>query len=141
MIPDPRVHSLMQRDVATVSPDATVGAVSRTLADRGFHHLPVVDAGRLVGIVTAHDVARASLDRWVQDRETNEAWLEQVPVREVMSPLPEVLHPEDLLRVAAERLGDGAWHALPVVDPVDHHLVGILTTTDLVRFLYTQLRG
>jgi CBS domain-containing protein len=58
-----------------------------------------------------------------------------------MTPLPEVLHPHDPIRVAAERLGDGSFHALPVLDPHTHALVGIVTTTDLVRFLHDQLRG
>jgi acetoin utilization protein AcuB len=141
VITDPKVHALMQRDVHTVSPDAPLAEVARTMAARGFHHVPVVDGTRVVGIVSAQDVAKASLERWVPDRETNEAWLAGVPVRDAMTPLPEVLHPSDPVRVAAERLGDGAFHALPVLDPQTHALVGIVTTTDLVRFLHDQLRG
>lgn len=141
MIPDPKVHSLMQRDVQTVGGDTPLADVGRLMAARGFHHVPVVDGGRVVGIVSALDVARASLERWVPDQATNEAWLAGIAARDSMTPLPEVLHPLDSLRVAAERLGDGAFHALPVVDPASHALVGILTTTDLVRYLHGQLRG
>lgn len=141
MIHDPKVHALMQRDVYTVAPGVPLAEVARTMAQRGFHHVPVVDGDRLVGIVSALDVAKASLERWVPDAETNAAWLAGIPVRDAMTPLPELLHPQDPVRVAAERLGDGAYHALPVVDPTTRALVGIVTTTDLVRFLHEELRG
>ena len=50
------------------------------------------------------------------------------------------LNPDDSIQRAAELLGDGAFHALPVVDP-QGSLVGILTSTDLVRLLHAELRG
>lgn len=140
MILDGRVRSVMQTDVQTVSVSATMADARKILEDRPFHHLPVVDGTRLVGILSSVDIARMSFDRWVEDRATRESWLRQWPVEKVMTSPPEVLRPDDPVRVAAERLGDGAYHALPVVD-ADHNLVGIVTTTDLVRLLFRELRG
>ncbi|MEQ1569611.1 MAG: CBS domain-containing protein [Myxococcota bacterium] len=139
MISDRKVRSVMQVDVHTVNVASPLSAAARLLSTHPFHHVPVVDGERLVGILSAHDVARVSLEQWVKDPATRAAWLDRQAVRDVMTPLPDVLHPDDPVRVAAERLGDGAYHALPVVDE-HHQLVGIVTSTDLVRLLFSELR-
>jgi CBS domain-containing protein len=139
MVLDRKVRAVMQTDVLTVDVAEPLSAVRRLLDDHAFHHVPVLDGERLVGIVSALDLARASLDRWVDDQATNDAWLDRTAIRDVMTPVPRVLHPDDSVRQAASVLGDGSFHALPVVD-ARHHLVGILTSTDLVRLFYTELR-
>lgn len=139
MILDQLVRSVMQVDVKTVPVEAPLSSAARLLASHAFHHVPVLEGERLVGILSSHDLARVSLERWVADGPTRAAWLDQIRIRDAMTPLPEVLRPDDPIRLAAERLGDGAFHALPVVDE-DHHLVGIVTSTDLVRLLSLELR-
>ncbi|MDH5493840.1 MAG: CBS domain-containing protein [Myxococcales bacterium] len=53
------VHSVMRRDVQTVGPEARVIDAARTMTRLKLGCLPVVDeAGRLVGIVTEHDLLR-----------------------------------------------------------------------------------
>lgn len=140
MVLDQKVRSIMATDVRTVSADATMLDACRMLDEHPFHHLPVVRDGRLLGILSTVDLARLSFEGWIEDRETREAWLARWPVHEVMTALPDVLHPEDPVRKAAELLGDGMYHGLPVVDG-DRMLVGIVTTTDLVRLLAGELRG
>ena len=139
MVLDRKVRSVMATDVVTVDVAEPLSAVRRLLDDHAFHHVPVLDGDRLVGILSAVDLARVSLDRWVEDGATRDAWLDRTAIRDVMTALPQVLHPDDSLRQAAGVLGDGAFHALPVVD-AQHHLVGILTSTDLVRLLFAELR-
>lgn len=129
----------METNVRFVEVDAPLSEVHRMLETHPFHHVPVVDEGRLVGILSSVDLARVSQELWVKDEETRAAWLdEMMSIREQMTPLPDVLHPDDPIRVAAERLGDGAYHALPVVDH-EGRLVGIVTSTDLVRLLHTEV--
>ena len=50
---------MMTRDPDTVSPDATVEEAARTIAESGHNRLPVVEHGRLVGVVTRVDVLEA----------------------------------------------------------------------------------
>ncbi len=64
----PQVHALtagdvMTRDVTTVTPATTMNE-AMTLMDAGyFRHLPVLDQGRLAGIISVRDVVRAKIDR------------------------------------------------------------------------------
>src|SRR5262245_3314249 len=53
------VKDIMRRDVVTVSPQTRLPQVLRLLQPRGFRHLPVVDDGVLVGIVSDRDVKQA----------------------------------------------------------------------------------
>ncbi len=52
------VKGFMSRDVVTVAPDVELGEVERLLARRGIGRVPVVAAGRIIGIVTRKDVLR-----------------------------------------------------------------------------------
>lgn len=54
-----RVDDLMTRSVVTASPDAELGAVMKLMSERRFRHLPVVDAGRLAGMISIGDVVNA----------------------------------------------------------------------------------
>lgn len=53
---DPNVRLIMRSDVSVVSPQTPLAIVARTMADQGVAGLPVVDNGRLVGIVTETDL-------------------------------------------------------------------------------------
>jgi CBS domain-containing protein len=86
--------------------------------------VPVLDEGRLVGLVTPVDVAFA-----LQGSEG----MDTTRVREVMTTELVTLRPDHTLRDAARRFATGGFHALPVVD--GEALVGLLTTTDLMRLL------
>jgi CBS domain-containing protein len=51
-----RVSDWMTRDPVTASPDAEVAEILGVMLDRGFRHVPIVDGGAVVGIVSMRDV-------------------------------------------------------------------------------------
>jgi CBS domain-containing protein len=55
--PAHEVSSWMTRDPMTVGPDDDTEAALKTMLDRGFRHLPVVDGGEVIGIVSIRDLA------------------------------------------------------------------------------------
>ena len=55
--PAHEVSSWMTHDPMTVTPDVEVEAALRTMLDNGFRHLPVVDGGEVVGVVSIRDLA------------------------------------------------------------------------------------
>jgi acetoin utilization protein AcuB len=131
------VSEWMTPDPVTVSPRTSVLAARRLLHLHGIRHLPVMDDGRLVGIVSDRDLApldplvAASLTALHSDVASGR-WR---AVEAVMSTPPQVAHPDDHLAAAARTLLHWRLSALPVVS--EGQLVGIITTTDCLEALMT----
>jgi CBS domain-containing protein len=96
-------------------------------------HLPVLEDGRVVGIVSQRDLLAASLSKALdfeaRDRRT---FLRSVDVGEVMSREVVTIAPEASLADAAALMLGRRIGCLPVVKP-DGTLVGLVTETDLLR--------
>ncbi len=58
------VRRVMTKDVTTGAPYDDLKSVLQTMTNRHFRHLPVVEYGRLVGIVSIGDVVKAQLDEY-----------------------------------------------------------------------------
>ncbi|MHC3439421.1 CBS domain-containing protein [Natrialbaceae archaeon A-gly3] len=114
----PRVDEYMTRDVATVSPDATVREVARRIADSDDHNgFPVCDRRQVEGFVSARDLLLA---------EDNE------PIFKVMETDLIVAHPEMKITDAARVILRSGIRKLPVVDDAGN-LVGIISNSDVIR--------
>jgi len=57
-----RVREWMTSDPITLGPEASADEAARIMLDNGFRHVPIVDEGRAVGIVSIRDVARWSTE-------------------------------------------------------------------------------
>ena len=62
------VSSIMSTDVSTCAPDDDLESLMSTMTDRRIRHLPVVDGGRLVGIVSIGDVVKSRIGELVKDK-------------------------------------------------------------------------
>ena len=71
-----RVETLMTRDVVIGSPADDLMSVAHTMTERRFRHLPVMEGGVLVGIVTIGDVLKAERDRYQGEVDTLQTQLE-----------------------------------------------------------------
>jgi len=138
MNPLETVSRIMTREVITVQQDAPLSTVRSILRRHAIHHVPVLNGEMLVGILSSMDISLLALDAYVGDDETAAAHLDaSFSIPRVMSVEPVAVRPNDPIRHAAEILGDGSIHSLPVVDEAGR-LVGLLTSTDLIRYLAGQ---
>jgi CBS domain-containing protein len=64
------VSQLMTRDLVLGSPGDDVGAVGHTMVQRRIRHLPVMDGGKLVGMVSIGDVVKAQRDQYQGEVDT-----------------------------------------------------------------------
>lgn len=120
---DQPIERVMTTPPATVAPGARVAAARAIAAARGIHHVPVVEGDRLVGILGAAELAAAGAE---------------ATVAEVMQPDPVSIPVRATLQEAAAILAAGMFHALPVTAP-GGSVVGVVTSTDLIRLLLRQL--
>lgn len=128
--------AVMSRDVQFASPQTTLEQAWKLLCSHHLNTLPVLEQGKLVGIVSLSDLVGPAMQRgqlsWRGLFGRNAVRLEQVMSRRVVSVSPQ--HPlERLLPLLCEQ----GLHCLPVLD--DGRLVGVVTQTDLVAGLARQL--
>jgi CBS domain-containing protein len=64
-----RVSQLMTGDVVTCSPEDGIGQLMHTMTERRFRHLPVIEDGRMIGIISIGDVVKHRLQEL--EAETN----------------------------------------------------------------------
>jgi len=72
---DAPVSVVMTRDVVVGSPQDELVAVLQTMDTRRFRHLPIVEQGRLVGVVSIRDLVKAQLDSYRGQLDTLETQL------------------------------------------------------------------
>ena len=103
-----------------------------------IHHVPVVNGTKLVGLLSAVDLASLSLTSFGSDERSNDTILDnQFSVEEVMSKNVVTIKPTASIREVAEMLAEGHFHSLPIVDK-EGNLKGLVTSTDLIRYLLSQ---
>jgi CBS domain-containing protein len=66
---DQAVTTIMTADVHTCGPDAKIEDLRQTMTERRIRHLPVVENGRLKGIVSIGDVVKSAIDELETERE------------------------------------------------------------------------
>ncbi|MFB3074705.1 MAG: CBS domain-containing protein [Candidatus Methylomirabilales bacterium] len=135
-----RVEKCMQRRPVTVSPQDTLRGAWQIIRERRVRHLPVVERGRLVGIVTDRDLRQALPSRAV-GLEMHEAphLAEKVRIWEVMARAVVTISREAPIEEAARLLLKYRIGGLPVLK--GETLVGIITKTDLLQALLSESVG
>jgi CBS domain-containing protein len=124
-----RVSELMQPDVKTIGPDATIADLLVSLADARVSGVPVVDrAGRMLGVISNSDVI--ALEAEAEER-GHATLLEETTVRDVMTPRALTISPDADVRDAARQMLYADVHRLFVAS--EGALVGVISTTDLTR--------
>ncbi len=104
----------------------------------GIHHVPVLNKKELVGLISFTDMM--PLNFTLQGyAPTDMAGLidQQFEITEIMSKQLITLNIEQSIKDAVELLATGTYHALPVTDH-KNHLMGVVTSTDLIRYLKDQ---
>ena len=87
-----RVGEVMQRDFVSVHPDETMDLVDDVMRLGRIRHMPVLDRGRLVGVVTQRDLLSAALSKSLEfEADERRTFLRSVKVEEVMTVEPEVI--------------------------------------------------
>ena len=136
MKPDSAVEQIMQREFASVRSDERLDLVDDVMSLGRVRHMPVVDDGKLVGVVSQRDLLAASLSRVLEfDAQERRTFLRSVDVREVMAGRPITVAPSATLAEAAALLLRHKIGCLPVVGP-DGEAIGLVTETDLLRAAY-----
>lgn len=114
------VREIMTADPSTARPDTPVWEVARMMKQENVGSIPVVDEGRLVGIVTDRDLCLGVL----AEKQPVDA-----PVRGFMTGNPQTASPDSSIHDAGQIMGQHQIRRLPIVE--NDRLVGIVSLGDL----------
>ena len=136
-----KVEEVMTKEVMTVGPYNCMDEVQRVFEQEAFHHLPVVEDGKVVGILSKTDYLRLlhgfTLFKTSKSDAYNKAVMQSLLVKEVMTASVVKVKKGDSLGYAAEIFRENYFHALPVVDETGA-IEGIITTYDLLMDAYSS---
>jgi len=123
-----QVRRIMTKDPITVGPDDVVRDVSKMMVSKKIQQIPVVKAGKLVGLVTSYDL-------WRDLKKSKNS--EERKIREVMNTNVLKIAPKDKVGTAAELFIDRRFKTLPVVN-LRNELKGVVTAFDVIKHVFKK---
>jgi len=129
------VENWMNPNVVTVDADDSMLDATKLLKEHNIRHLPVLEKGKLVGVITDRDLKRASpSDATAIEAHELLYLIANIKVREIMTKNPITVPYNYTIEEAAELLLQARISGMPVVDK-DGDVIGTITQTDLFKVL------
>jgi CBS domain-containing protein len=129
-----QVREIMSTDIEVVDRNDNLRTVEERMATKQLRHLPVLEQGEVVGMVTQRDLFKAAMSSAMgYGEKAQQAYLQSVRVKEIMVYPVVTVAPDTSVVAAADMMMNRGIGCLPVVE--DHQLIGIVTKTDLLRYL------
>ena len=117
------INEVMTRDVSACEPNATVAEAAKVMAQEDVGPVPIVEDGRLIGIVTDRDIVVRVV---AEGRDPNATTVNEIASTELVT-----VSPDDDLDEALNLLAEHQVRRLPVVE--GDRLVGIVAQADIAR--------
>ncbi len=132
------ITSIMTTNVVKINVSDDLTKAEQLFKKHHIRHIPVVSGNAIVGMLSYTDLLRMSfVDAVDEDADVVDATVYNMfTVEQVMTKKLVTISPESTIKAAAEILATHEFHALPVVH--DQLLVGIVTTTDVIKYLLTM---
>jgi CBS domain-containing protein/nucleotide-binding universal stress UspA family protein len=121
------VGAHMTTEPVTAAPDSTVSQVWNVMLEKRLRCMPVIEEGRLAGVITDRDLKR------------NRGASGETPISKIMTKEVVTASPQTSIQEAARLLLECEVGALPVVD--GEEVIGILTTSDILQAFVQEVPG
>ena len=116
------------RDVWSIAPGKVVFDAIKFMADKSIGALPVIEAGKLVGIISERDYARKVI---LQGRSSKDT-----PIRDIMTTQVYCVGPEQSIDVAMTLMTEKHIRHLPILD--GGKVIGVVSIGDLVKSILAE---
>jgi CBS domain-containing membrane protein len=134
------VGEVMTKKVITIGPNETLQQIEQGMERFRFRHLPVVEDGKLIGLVSHRDLLHALSSFLSEAEEQRNAVIRQQPAKLIMQHDVITIRAHEALLDAAKLMWEAKLGCLPVVDEEDQ-VVGIITEADFMRAAIHLLGG
>ncbi|MBA4154258.1 CBS domain-containing protein [Flavobacterium sp.] len=132
------VSTIMSKNVIKLNLSDDLTKAEMLFKKHHIRHIPVVDSNKIIGMLSYTDLLRISFVDAVDDEDevVDVTVYNMFTVEQVMAKKLVTVSPDTTIKQVAEILATNEFHALPVVE--GKLLVGIVTTTDIIKYLIDQ---
>jgi CBS domain-containing protein len=128
------VRKIMMGSPVTLTPDDTLDLANDVISLGRIRHIPVVEDGKLVGLLSERDLIGAAANRiFGLKQKSRSALLKGELVKNIMKKRVVTVTPDTPIKDAARLMADKKIGCVPVMS--DGTLVGLVTTTNILRYL------
>jgi CBS domain-containing protein len=127
-------REIMMGSPVTLTPDDTLDLANDVISLGRIRHIPVMDGGKLVGLLSERDLIGAAANRiFGLKQKSRSALLKAELIKNVMKKRVVTVAPETPIKELARLMAEKKIGCVPVVD--NGTLVGLITTTNVLRYL------
>jgi len=127
-------REIMMGSPVTLTPDDTLDLANDVISLGRIRHIPVMDGGKLVGLLSERDLIGAAANRiFGLKQKSRSALLKAELIKNVMKKRVVTVAPETPIKELAHLMAEKKIGCVPVVD--HGTLVGLVTTTNVLRYL------
>ncbi len=130
------VSQIMAKALIVVNLTKKLSEVNQMFSDYGIRHIPVVDGSKIIGVISKNDVQKLGFGTSENNIEALNAIYDTYELKDVMVKNPITVTSDTNIKDVAEIFYNQSFHSLPVTE--NDEIAGIVTTTDLVKYLLDQ---
>ncbi|HRN56917.1 MAG TPA: CBS domain-containing protein [Agriterribacter sp.] len=131
------VSRIMTKEVISVAENDKLEEAVAIFRKKGIRHLPVKKGAKITGMISRNDINRLTFGALFDNQQgADEAILQMLTIPQVMTADLRTVSSDTPVREVAEIFSTAEYHSLPVVD--DGELKGIVTTTDVIKYMLNQ---
>jgi CBS domain-containing membrane protein len=128
------VKEIMMGNPVTLKPEDTLDLANDIISLGRIRHIPVVEDGRLIGLLSERDLIGAAATKiFGLKQKRKSALLKTVLIKDVMKKKVITIKSNTPIKDAAHLMADKKIGCVPVIE--SGTLVGLLTTTDILRYV------
>lgn len=132
------ISSIMSTNLITLSVSDKLETAEKIFKKNKIRHIPVTHKNEIIGMLSYSDLLRISFADLTNEEEKVDAFVyDYFTIQQIMAKNLTMISPNATVKEVAQLLSEREFHALPVVD--NNTLVGIVTSTDLNKFIVAQL--
>lgn len=131
------VSTIMTQDIVKLNSNDSLSKAEQLFKQHNIRHIPVVSGTKVVGIISNTDLLKAAIaDFSDDDRDVTATLYNMFTLEQVMTKNVTIINSYTSIKEVAEIFANNDFRALPVIS--NDQLVGMITTTDIIKYLLTQ---
>lgn len=138
MVIENSLREIMTKQPVTIKSSESIEKAEEKMKKHHIRHLPIIKNKKLIGILSLTDLQRISFASSFNESNSNEDSLvyEMFTIEQIMTHHPYCIDINEGMKKAMQVLSEKEFHALPIME--DEKLVGIITTTDIIKYILDQ---